>query len=61
MILPGSGAIIPACAVAHVRKYVWEWGLWLVPFNRVFLTALTRVLLLNLLNDPKALPHLFPV
>lgn len=61
MILPGSRAIIPVGAVAHVHKYVWEWGLWLVPLSRVFLTALTRVLLLNLLNDPKTLPHSFPV
>lgn len=59
MILLGSRVIIPVDAVAHVR--VWEWGLWLVPLSRVFLTALTRVLLLNLLNDSKALPRSFPV
>lgn len=47
--------IIPVGEVAHV--YMWEWGLWIVPLSRVFLTDLTRTLLLNLLNDPNTLPH----
>lgn len=47
--------IIPMGEVAHV--YMWEWGLWLVPLSRVFPTDLTRISLLNLLNDLITLPH----
>lgn len=57
MTLLGSRVIIPVSEVAHVYKYVCEWGLRLVSLSRVFLTDLTRILLLNLLNDPNTLPH----
>lgn len=55
LILAGSRVIIPMGEVAHV--YMWEWGLWLVPLSRVFPTDLTRISLLNLLNDLITLPH----
>lgn len=55
MILAGSRVIILGGEVAHVCMR--EWGLWLVPLSRIFLTDLTRILLLNLLNDPDTLPY----
>lgn len=57
MTLLGSRVIIPVSEVAHVCKYVCEWGLRLMSLSRVFLTDSTRILLLNLLNDPNTLPH----